>query len=187
MAVHLLRLIVEDGLLAPSKLDAAQPCHPWFFPATPCVSGFQHLEGAVGRWHRRPVLPEDLARAGAVFIREGKDQGELHDAVDLPQAVGIRGEQIVLDEAPLFRLVLRHDAVIRIVEAGRQMEGLASPHVRGAFRSDDFIGNLQSGYAVDAASVLGTTRLIVGVLIDDVVAEEARGLRPGVRDQGLLV
>lgn len=61
MAVHLLRLIVEDGLLVPSKLDAAKQCHQCFFPATPCVSGFQHPEGAVGRWHRRLYFRKILA------------------------------------------------------------------------------------------------------------------------------
>jgi hypothetical protein len=187
MAVYLLRLIVEDGLLMPSLRDAAKPCHQWFLPAAPCVSGFQYLEGAVGRLHRRLVLPEDLTHAGAVLIREGEDQRKLHDAVDPPLAVDIRGEQVVLDEAPVFRLVLRHDAVIRIVDAGRQVEGLASPHVPGALRSKDVLVHLQSGYAVDTASVLGTALLVVGVLIDDFVAEEPRGLGPGVGDQGLLL
>src|SRR5262249_41997707 len=78
-AVHLLWLVVEDGLLAPSQLDAAKPCHPWCLPTAPCVSGLQHWEGAVSRLHRRLVCPEDLTRAGAVFIREGVDQGKLHD------------------------------------------------------------------------------------------------------------
>jgi hypothetical protein len=119
MAVYPLRLIVEDSLLVPSQRDAAKPCHQWCLPTAPCVSGFQYPKGAVGRLHRRLVLPEDLARAGAVFIREGEDQRELHDAVDPPQAVGIRGEQVVLDEAAVFRLVWRHDAVIRIVDASR--------------------------------------------------------------------
>jgi hypothetical protein len=186
MAVHLLRLIVAEGLRAPSQLAAAKPGHQWFLPATPCVSGFQPLEGAVGRWHRRPVLPEDLARAGAVLSRAGKDQGELHDAVDLPQAVGMIGEPVGRDDAPVCRLVLRHEAVSRLVAAGRPLDCLASPQVLGALRAADFSGNLQAGYAVEAASVLGPTLLLVGVLMDDVVAEAARGLRPGVRDQGLL-
>src|SRR5262249_11149826 len=121
------------------------------------------------------------------FIREGEDQGELHDTVDPPETVDVVGEHIVLDEAPVLRLILRHDAVIRIVHTRRQVAYLSSPYVLGAFGSDDFIGNPQSMCAVDAASVLSPTPLVVGVLIDDIVAEEARGLRPGVRDQGLLV
>src|SRR5262245_9802879 len=159
MAVHVLRLLVEDGLLLPSQLDAAEPCHQWFLPVAPCVSGCQHLEGAVSPVHRRPVLPEDLARAGAVCIREGEDQEELHDTVDSPEAVDVVGEHVVPDEAPVFRLILRHDAVLRVVDTRRQMDYLSSPRVLGAFGSDDFSGNLQSRGAVDAASVLGPTPL----------------------------
>jgi hypothetical protein len=105
MAAYLLWLVVEDGLLAPSQLDAAKPCHQWCLPTVPCVSGLQHWEGAVSRLHHRLVLPEDLPRTGAVFIREGVDQGKLHDPMDPPQAMGIIGEHVVLDEAPVFRLV----------------------------------------------------------------------------------
>jgi hypothetical protein len=122
MAVHLLRLIVEDGLLLPSKLDAAKPCHQWCLSVVSGVSGFQHLEGAVSPVRRRPILPEDFARAGTVFIREGEDQGELHDTVDPPEAVDVVGEHVVLDEAPVFRLILRHDAIIRVVDTRRPMD-----------------------------------------------------------------
>ena len=187
MAVNLLRLIVEDDLLLPPKLEAAKPCDHWFLSVVSGVSGVPHLARAVGRFHRRPVLPVDLARAGSVCIRAGQDQGERHAAVDPSEAVDVGGQQGVLDEAPVLGLVLRHKAVICIIEASCPMDCLAAPQVRGAFRSDDCIGNLQSGYAVAAASVLGTTLLVVGVLLDNLVAEEARGLGPGVRDQRLLV
>src|SRR5262249_41039667 len=78
-------------------------------------------------------------------------------------------------------------AVIRLVDAGRSMACRASPHVLGALRTHDLLGNLQSGPAVDAASMQGRTLLIVGVLLDDVVAAEPRALGPGGRHQGLLV
>ena len=53
MAVNLLRLIVEDDLLLPPKLEAAKPCDHWFLSVVLGVSGVPHLARAVGRFHRR--------------------------------------------------------------------------------------------------------------------------------------
>jgi len=111
----------------------------------------------------------------------------VHDAVDPPEAGGGGGAHVVLDDSTGRRLGRRHEAVLRLGDPSRQLAGLASPPVPGAFGSDDFIRNLPAGDAVDAASVLGTTLRVGGVLMDDFVAEDTRGRGPGVRDQGLLL
>src|SRR5262245_43986050 len=105
MAVPVLRLRMEAGRLLPSPREAATPCHPWCLPVAPCVSGCQHLEGAVSPGHRRPGLPADLARAGAGCIRQGADQGERPDPVAPPAAGAGGGEPGVLDDAPVCRLL----------------------------------------------------------------------------------
>jgi hypothetical protein len=73
------------------------------------------------------------------------------------------------------------------VETCCHVDGCAPSHVWGALGSDDRHRDLHARGAVDAAPSSGPVRLIIGVLIDDRRAEEARGRCPRVRDPGFSV
>ena len=64
-----------------------------------------------------------------MLIRQRLREGELHHAVHLPQPMDVKGRQVVVHHAPIFRLVLRDDAVIRRVETRGQVRRFAVPHV----------------------------------------------------------
>src|SRR5262249_47468330 len=98
----------------------------------------------------------------------------------------VEGQQVVLHEAPVFRLILRDDTEVRFLQSGGQVDGFAPLHVPSAFLADDSRGNLQPRCAVDAA-LTAMVVLAVGVQGDDLVAEKARRLRTGVCEQRFLL
>jgi hypothetical protein len=51
----------------------------------------------------------------------------------------VEGQQVVLHEAPIFRLVLRDDTEIRFLQPNGQVNGFAPSHVPRAFRADDHL------------------------------------------------
>ena len=122
-----------------------------------------------------------------MFIRQRLGQRELHHPVHVPQPMDIKGHQVVLHQAPIFRLVLRHDAVIRRMETRGQVGRFAVPHVVRAFRADHLDGNLQPERTVDAAPVLRTAVFVIRLLGDDLIAEKAGGGRARMGDQCFLL
>ena len=98
----------------------------------------------------------------------------------------IKGHQVVLHQAPIFRLVLRHDAVVRRLEARGQVGRFAVAHVLRAFGADDLDRHLEPQCAVDAAPVVRTVVFVIRLLGDDLIAEKAGGGRARMGDQGFL-
>ena len=60
-----------------------------------------------------------------------------------PKAMNVEGQEVVLDEAPIFSLILGHDTEIRVMKPSSQLTRFASPLVSGTFRPDDIHGDLQ--------------------------------------------
>ena len=98
----------------------------------------------------------------------------------------VEGQQVVLHEAPVLRLVLGDDAEVRFLSPCSQVDRFPRRMYRGAFLVDDIHGHLQSRCAVDAA-LTAMVVLAVGVQGDDLVAEETCRLRSRMRDQRLLL
>src|SRR5206468_5363573 len=96
-------------------------------------------------------LSIDPFDGGLELARQRFDQRKLHDPMKSPKAMNVEGQEVVLDEAPIFRLVLAHDTEISIVEPSSQPIRFASPCVSGTFRPDDIHGDLQPRCAIDAA------------------------------------
>ena len=53
-----------------------------------------------------PVLSIDPLDGGLEFVRQRPDQRKFHDPMKLPKAMDVEGQEVVLDEAPIFSLVL---------------------------------------------------------------------------------
>ena len=107
----------------------------------------------------------------------------LHDPVQAAQAVDVLGEQVVLDAARVLGLVLRDDRKVVVVEQRASLCWLSLVGVERAPLPDAVPWHEQADCPVDRPPVAGD--LGVGVLGLDLVAEEARCLAGGVRDQGL--
>jgi len=101
--------------------------------------------------HGAPILAVDPVDAHTVLMREGLHQGQLRDPVDTPKAMDVVRPQVGLHEAPILRLVLRHDAIVGVVEMRGQVGRFAPLHVLGALGSDDIHRDLQARGAVDEA------------------------------------
>ena len=52
------------------------------------------------------------------------DQRKFHHPMESPQAMDVEGQEVVLHEAPIFRLVLGDDTEIGIMQPSGQMVGL---------------------------------------------------------------
>ena len=144
-------LVVEEDLFLPSEFNATEPRYQRLFALASCVLHLKDRERAMRGRHGAPILAVDPVDAHMVLIREGLHQGQLHNPVDTPQAMDVVRPQVVLHEAPILRLVLRHDAIIAVVEPRCQVDGFAPSHGLGALGSDDIHRDLQARGAVDAA------------------------------------
>src|SRR5947209_2114225 len=100
-----------------------------------------------------------------------------------PQAMDVEGQQVVLHESPILRLILADDTEVSILQPSRKLNRFASLHVLRAFRLDDLHGNLQPRYAIDA-TLTTVVMFVVGVQSDDLVTEETCRLRASVSNQG---
>ena len=132
--------VVEDGAFLPTQFDAPETGYQWLL-LTAFDDDFQHLLGAVKRasmvfWYFRRIRRTDVRNLFASVLTSDR----LHDPVELPQAMDVEGQQVVLHEAPIFRLVLRDDAEVRFLSPCGQVDGLASSRVSGAFLADDSRG-----------------------------------------------
>jgi hypothetical protein len=103
-------LIVEDSLLLPSELNAPKPSDQGLFALASFVLYLQDRERAVEGRHGGPILAVDPVDTCVMLVGEGLHQGQLHDPVNTPEAMHVVRQQVVLNEAPILRLVLRHDA-----------------------------------------------------------------------------
>lgn len=186
-SVHLLGLIVEDAMPVPSEGYAAKPGAQRRVACSAFVLHLQHPQWAMRRCDRGPMLVKDCMHARAMFIRQRLREGEWHHAVHLPQPMDVKGPQGVWHQAPICRLVLRHDAVIRRVETRCPVGRFAVPHVVRALRADTLDRNLQPECAVHAAPVVDTALFVLRLLGDDVIAEKACGGRARMGDQGFLL
>lgn len=185
-SVDLLWVIGEGALPVSAEGDAAKPGDQRCMACSAFVVHLQYRQWAMRRGDRGPTFAQDCIDARPMFVRQRLGQRELHHPVDLPQPMDIKGHQGVLHQAPVFRLVLRHDAVIRRMETRGHVGGFPVPHVLRARRADDLDRHLEPEGAVDAAPMMGTALLVICLLGDDLLAEQAGGGRACMGDQGFL-
>jgi hypothetical protein len=184
---HRLGLVVDGPVPVPAEGHPAKPGTQRRVALTAFVSHLPYFERAMRGRHRGPILVEEVMPVRAMVMRERLDQRPWHAPRSPPETMGVVGHEGVLHHAPICRLVLRHEAVIRRMEARYQVGRLPVSHVWRAWRAPDLDRQLEAERTVDPAPVLGTARLVIRLLGDDVVAEPACGGRARVRDAGFLV
>jgi len=182
-----LGLVVEGAMPVPAEGYPAKPGDERCVALPACVSHLQYFEGAMWGRHRDPILVEDFRHARAMFIRERLRQGPLHHPVHLPPSMDMKGPQVVVHQAPICRLVWRHDAVIRRLEARCHVGRCAVLHVVRALRADNLDGKLQPERTVATAPVLHTAVCGIRLLGDDRLAEKACRGRARLGEQGCLL
>jgi hypothetical protein len=100
------------------------------------------------------------------------------------QSPDVAGQQVVLDDPPVFGSVEADDLVIAKVHPFGPVLGSAELKVGGAFGLDHRDGHAQRDRAVDRPAAAG--EFAVGVLDGDFIAEEPRRAGAGVGDQRLF-
>jgi len=101
------------------------------------------------------------------------------------QSRDVAGHQVVLDDASVLGSVAGDDGMVIKVRQLSAPHGLAVMHVPGTLGLDHRPGHLQPRESIGRATAIGQEA--VGVLGDDLVAEEPRPLAAGVGDQRLFL
>ena len=101
------------------------------------------------------------------------------------QSPHVTGQQVVLDDPPVFGPVDADDFVVVEVHPFGTMLGFAELEVGGAFGLDHRHGHAKRNHAVDRPAA--ADEFVLSMLDGDLVAEEPRSPRSGVSDQGLLL
>ena len=167
----------DDRFGLPFERDAAEPCGQWF-PARPFQPGLEAGPGPVRGDDHGPVLAGRFRHRGAVLRGERLEHGQLGGPPQPVQPEDIPGEQVVLDDAPVFRAVDADDLEVVQVQQVRPVPRGAVAPVGGLLGRDHVVWNPQPDAPVDA----GPGRR---VLHDEVVAEEPGLLGAAVGDQRL--
>src|ERR1041384_6946187 len=94
------------------------------------------------------------------------------------------GHPVILDDAPVFRLVLGHDAIGTVRDSLPEMARFPCPRVLRAVRGDDRRGYPQPERAVDTA-LTAMIMLLIGVEGMDLITQEVRFFMTRMRDEGL--
>jgi hypothetical protein len=97
----------------------------------------------------------------------------------------VGGQQVVWHHAPILRLVPLDDGIVVLEEQGRSMGGFAVPRILRAVGIDDRRWHSESNAAVNASLAL-PVMLIIALLGDNVIAEEACLFGIGMRDKRLF-
>src|SRR5215831_13330736 len=100
--------------------------------------------------------------------------------------MNIECSQVILHDAPIFRLILGDNAKVTVVQSFSSMNRFAALHILCALLTDDIHWDPQSRNAIDATSFDSATLLIIRVLIDNLMAEKSRRFRARIGDQCLL-
>jgi hypothetical protein len=122
-----------------------------------------------------------------MFVGQCFGKRTFHHPMQLPQAMHVKCAPVVLDDTPIFRLLLRHNREGSITPSLCTLHRFAVLHILGAFGTDDLHRNFSTRCAIDAPAVDTTTVLVIGVLTDDVIAEKPRRVRTSVGHQGLFL
>ena len=101
------------------------------------------------------------------------------------QSPHVTGQQVVLDDPPVFGPVDAHDFVVVEAHPFGTMLGFAELVVGGAFGLDHRHGHAERDDAVDRPAA--ADEFVFSVLGGDLVAEEPRRTRSGVCGQGLFL
>jgi hypothetical protein len=99
--------------------------------------------------------------------------------------VEVVGHPVILDDAPVFRLVLGHDAIGTVVDSLQEMSRFPRPHVLRAVRVNHCGRNTQTDRTIDTA-LATLVMFIVGVEGVDVITKEVGFLLTRMREEGFL-
>ena len=119
-----------------------------------------------------------------MFARQGFQERYAGRPVEFRKPRDVLREKVVVHDASVFLLVLRYDVVVTIQYPLVEMYGLSVSHIPGAFLLDNLRWHEQPNPSVGAASFVGV--FYVGLLVDDFVSKEARGLARRVSNQGFV-
>lgn len=101
---------------APLQWNTSEVCDKRFLVRSPFYPDFQHVVRAifVRQFGLEPLV--DLPTTRFEFVRQGLHQGDFHDAFEFAELMQVVGEVIILDDSPVFRLILGDDTVCCIVD-----------------------------------------------------------------------
>src|SRR4051794_30402870 len=116
------------------------------------------------------VLGRHLRHRRVMLACQGLEHGSLHDPTQPVKSVDVPGQQVVLDNAPVYGPEGSDDGVVTAVVQGRLLGGFTASQVRSGLGLDHLPRDTESDLAVDMPVTAGLLRVVV--LDGDLVAEE---------------
>ncbi len=123
--------------------------------------------------------------ARLMLARQRFDEGLLHYPVELVEGIDVGGERIVLDDTAIFLLVAGDDREVAGFQQVGAVDRLARFLVGFSVVVSQAARDAQPNTAVDAA--FAKTDFGIGLLVDDLVAEEVSCALGCVCDERLLL
>src|SRR5882762_3101873 len=117
------------------------------------------------------------------LISKGEDP--LHEPVQSAEVRDVGGQQVVLHHPPILGLVSLDDGIVVLEQQYRSMGGFAMPHILRAMGINDRRWHAESNAAINTSLAL-PVMLIIALLGNNVIAEEACLFGVGMRDERLL-
>jgi hypothetical protein len=178
-----MRSVRTAFFLAP-QWNPTEPCDQWF--ATFAFDADLETSARPGRCGDGGLVAvRHLGHRRVVLAGQRLEHGGLHHPFKPVQSVDVPGQQVVRHQPPVLRAVGPDDRVVVFVDHSVEPLGFAELEVGGALGLDHVAGHPQADGAVDGTA--GAGDLVVGVLNDDLVAEEPGRARSGVGDQCFLL
>jgi hypothetical protein len=141
------------------------------YPAEPCDqrllacafdAGFKALPSPVRCIDGGPMSGRHLRHGGLVLGCQRLEHRCFGDPTQTRESPNVDGQQVVLDDAPVFGAEGLDDVVVVEILSGRVAFGFAAPHVGGTFRLDHIEWHAQRDQPVDRPAAVGDSA--VGLL-----------------------
>jgi hypothetical protein len=179
------RGLVDLSPTVPTQWDPAKLRHERWLGWSPFHSDFEDFVCPVLRVATRLKAAIDLCPAGLDLLGQCPGQRGLHHPFQLLELVEVVRHPVILDDAPVFRLVLRHDAIDAVIDSLPEMSRFPGLHVLRAVSVNHYDRYPQANRAVDTA-LTPLVMLFIGVEGMDFVAQEVGPLFTRMRNECLL-
>src|SRR6266571_4151003 len=104
---------------------------------------------------------------------------------EFPEQTNILGQEIVLDNASILRLVLADNRVITVVKELGSLRWFSPLHVECAFLFNDLHWDAEADHLVDLP-LTSSVELVVGMLTSNAITKKLGCMGSCMRNQGLF-
>src|SRR6266516_4158387 len=121
-----------------------------------------------------------------MFACQGFEERRFCYPFYFPEQTDILGQEIVLNNASILRLVLADNRIVAIIKELGSLRRFSSLHVECTFLFNDLHWNAEADHLVDLP-LTSSVELVVGMLTSNVIAKKLGCMGSCMRNQGLFL